>query len=48
MHLLVHLEHLPHFKETVEESTLTHWFDLSANAKASKPKFCIQWGIIQA
>ena len=39
---------LPYFKEAAEPSTLTHWFDLLAKAKVLNPKFCIQWGIMQA
>ena len=36
MHLLVYLGHLPQFKETVEPSTLTHWFNLSTKDKVLK------------
>ena len=38
---------LPQLKETIEPSTLTQWFDLSAKAKICNTKFCIQWGIMQ-
>ena len=48
IHFLVYLGNFPHFKETVESSILTHWFDLSAKAKVSIPEFCIQWGLMQA
>ena len=48
IHILVYLGYLPHFKETVEPSTLIHWFNLSAKAKVVKPTFCIQCGIMQA
>ena len=48
IHFLVYLGNFTHFKETVEPSILTHWFDLSAIAKVSIPEFCIQWGLMQA
>ena len=37
-HYLVYLGRLPQFNETVELSTLTHWFDLSAKAKVLNTK----------
>ena len=42
------LGYLPHFKKTVQRSTLTHWFDLSAKAKVLNSKIYIQWDIMQS
>ena len=42
----MNLGHLPQIKETVETSTLTHWFDW-AKAKVLNTKLRIQWGILQ-
>ena len=40
--------HLPQFKENIEPSISTHWFELSAKAKVLNTKFCIHWGIMYA
>ena len=48
IHHLVYLGHLPQFKETVELSTLSHWFDWSVKTKVLNTELWIQWGIIQA
>ena len=48
MDFFVYLGDFLHFNETVERSTLTHWFDLLPKGKVLNPKFYIQWGIMQA